>query len=607
MASNSEQGPRDWRRRRRGRPQPEFPGRETAPDASPGPDQDGELVLSPTLSSVFEPALDKVGEYGAPMVVAGIVGLVAGITVVAFVGSMSLYGWIDIIIGAGLLALVGAVFFSTVVAAFVSRTGRYGVNTLILLGAFFGIVLVANIISFENTKRIDVTATSQFSLSVRTRDLLKNLDEDIRATAFYKEIGPADDAEFAQRRNTVESTLEELDARSNRFSYRIVDPDLKPEVVSKFFGARPTGFVSEIIVVENLEDGKFDVLRPTDVSYTELEQDLVTGTLVAIGEEQKKIYFLAGHGERNLNSGSPDGYALVRDGLEQDNYDVRSLAWPLSETDVEVPQDAALLIIAGPTSELPESHQEALHRYLEQPNDNGENGNIIFLAEPDSPTSFLQFAARWGIILGRGYIRDVERSLPGLPQTLNLATFNPSPQLIEITSPKGQDLERVFMPGATSIDLLNDGVREPLPLALTSSNSFLIDDPDRTDPITDGENADRRGPFFPAAMVRSAGRVGTQAPASPPADAQLSDIMVFGDSDFLANSGYTRGSGADLFLNSANYMLGDFSLIGLHPKAIAFREFNLDKNEYDFVRFSSWLFLPGIMALAAAFVWWVRR
>jgi ABC-type uncharacterized transport system involved in gliding motility auxiliary subunit len=83
--------------------------------------------------------------------------------------------------------------------------------------------------------------------------------------------------------------------------------------------------------------------------------------------------------------------------------------------------------------------------------------------------------------------------------------------------------------------------------------------------------------------------------------------LVFGDADFVANSNIVRGGGLDMFVNSTNYLLGDYSLVSIRPKAFAFRELNLDANEYDFVRFSSWLFLPGIMALAAGLVWWLRR
>ena len=602
------QRPRDWRRRRRSErtsSQIEM-GKQSRPQSS----EDGEELSQP-LISFFEPALNLIALYSGPLIIAGVVALITGIAVVAFIGSMRLYGYIDIVIGLVLLGGVGSVLFSNVLTAFLSRTGRYGTNTLILVGAFTGIIVVANVISFENSGRLDVTATNQFSLGNRTKDVLSNLSEDVRATAFYKDEEDTDRPEVAARRNKVLNTLEEFDSRTSKFTYRVIDPDLKPEIVSKFFGARPTGFVTETIVVEGMDSGEFDVLQPTDASFTELEQDLVTSTLVATGKEKKLIYFLSGHGERDINGPLSDGYAAVRSGLEGDNYRVEELFWDPTKADVEVPSDAALLVIAGPTSALPESHETALDRFLEGLRLDGtprrEHGRMIFLAEPDTPITFKQFFADWGLLISAGYIRDLDSSAPGLPQTISLRSFNPEAPL-EITLPKGERLQSVFMPGATAIGLLQDELRSGLPIAATSGNSYLIDEPDRLDPITDGSSeSDQIGPFVPAVRVQSIGQIGAPVPTSQPDPSEISDLIIFGDSDFLSNSSYNQGGGADLFLNSANFLVGDYSLVSIRPKQFSFREFNLDANEYDFVRFSSWLFLPGIMGLMAALVWWVRR
>ena len=414
-------GPRDWRRRRRRRPQEPRPAAESPPEDAA---EETEEQVSRPLVSLLEPALDVIGIFGAPLLIAGIVGLVTGIVVVAFVGSMRLYGWIDIAIGASLIGLVGAAFISSVIAAFLSRTGRYGVNTLILLAAFTGIVVVLNFVSFENTRRVDVTATNQFSLSERTRELLDGLQDDIRATAFYKALEDTPSAEVAARRNRVIDTLEEFEARSGRFSYEVVDPDLEPGRVAAYFGARPADFVSETVVIENLTTGAFDSLQPTDVTFAQLEQDLVTSLYVATGQEQKTIYFLGGHGERNVESGSGDGYGLLRQALEQENYQVRGLVWPRSAEEAAVPDDAALVVVAGPTSDLPVAHAQALDLYLLGRYADGqrrrENGSMIFLAEPDTPDSWREFLVQWGIVALSGYIRDVDSSVPGLPQTLAL-------------------------------------------------------------------------------------------------------------------------------------------------------------------------------------------
>ena len=630
-----DEGPRDWRRRRRRPPQEQSAQPETAaPEETEDPSADEpEERTSRTLISFLDPAVDVVGIFGAPLLIAGIIGLVTGIVVVAFVSSMRLYGWIDIAIGASLIGLVGAVFISTVIAAFLSRTGRYGVNTLILLAAFIGIVIVINVVSFENKQRSDVTATNQFSLSERTKDLLGDLEDDIRATAFYKALEETPDANVAARRNRVVDTLDEFSARSGKFTYRVVDPDLEPSVVASYFGARPTGFVSETVVIENLTAGEFDSLQPTDIAFGQLEQDLVTSLYVATGLEQKTVYFLGGHGERNLDSGGGDGYALLRQALEQENYLAQGLVWPRNSTEVEVPEDAALVVVAGPTSDLPVAHALALDLYLLGRDSEGqrrrENGSMIFLAEPDTPDSWREFLIQWGIVLLPGYIRDIESSVPGLPQTLALnmdfntilnfnllvlgnneaAMQSAFEAAFEIIAPEGQQLQDIFMPDAAALSPLpvTDGARLPLALSVTSPNSYIIGDPDRTDPVTEGENADVPGPFIPAMLMRSAAKVGMALPEEGPAETDISLIMAFGDADFVANSNIGRGSGLDMFVNSTNYLLGDYSLVSIRPKALAFREFNLDRNEYNFVRFSSWLFLPGLMALAAGLVWWLRR
>lgn len=634
-ARQQDEGPRDWRRRRRRPPQEQSAQPDSAaPEEIEDPSaNEPEEQTSRTLISFLDPAVDAVGIFGAPLLVAGIIGLVTGVVVVAFVSSMRLYGWIDIAIGASLIGLVGAVFISSVIAAFLSRTGRYGINTLILLGAFIGIVIVINVVSFENKQRSDVTATNQFSLSERTKDLLGDLEDDVRATAFYKALEETPDANVAARRNRVVDTLDEFSARSGKFAYRVVDPDLEPSVVASYFGARPTDFVSETVVIENLTTGEFDSLQPTDIAFGQLEQDLVTSLYIATGLEQKRVYFLGGHGERNLDSGGGDGYALLRQALEQENYQATGLVWPRNSTEVAVPEDAALVVVAGPTSDLPVAHALALDLYLLGRDAEGqrrrESGSMIFLAEPDTPDSWREFLIQWGIVLLPGYIRDIDSSVPGLPQTLALnmdfntiVNFNllvlgnnqaamqsAFEAAFEIIAPEGQQLQDIFMPDAAALSPLpvTDGARLPLALSVTSPNSYIIGDPDRTDPVTEGENADVPGPFIPAMLMRSAAKVGMALPEEGPAETDISLIMAFGDADFVANSNIGRGSGLDMFVNSTNYLLGDYSLVSIRPKALAFREFNLDRNEYNFVRFSSWLFLPGLMALAAGLVWWLRR
>lgn len=641
----------DWRRRRQR-------GRESRPAESESPDlqavddeESGEEELrSRTLFSFLEPSLNSIGSFGAPLVIAGIVAIVAGAVLVAFVSSMRLYGYISLGFGVALLVLVGLISLSSVVAAFISRTGRYGVNSLIMLAAFLGIVIVANAVSFGNNARVDVTATNQYSLAERTEQLLDNLGQDIEIIAFYKgevSLGPQGNPDVAyqllnREAKVVETFREFRAARPTRIETSLVDPDVNPQRVNQYFGTTPIAFVNESIVVKLKDGDAQNVIQPRDASYSHLEQDLVTSILLVTGQEQKAIYFLAGHGERSIFGAGADGYSDVRSGLEQDNYRVETLRWGRDGEDISVPADAALLVIARPTEELPQSHAEVLHQYLQGKDPDGSDrataGRLVFLGEPDVPVSFKEFMVTWGVVVGDGYIRDLEASLEGNPYTLRVDPVArlESPRdlrssldlrtLLEIIRPKGDSVGLVFLPGATAIDALDDGLRQPVGLVYSSTpschlgedgslgdcsgGSYLVEDVERLEPRTaTGDVRDSPGPFTPVLYLHALGPIGSSPPsetASITSD-QIAEMFVIGDSDFLANSFYERGGGADLFLNSVNYLVGDHSLVSLRPKVLTVREFNVDRNQENFVKFTSWLLLPGLMGLMAAMVWWVRR
>ena len=631
MSQQSGDQPRDWRRRRRGSapsdvgaPAPEEGQSDSVDESAAGTE---EIIASRTLFSFLEPLLNAIGSFSKPVVIAGVVALFIGIGLTAFVSSMRLYGVILIVLGVVLVGVIGLLFLSAVFAAFISRTGRYGVNTLVMLAAFIGILVVANFISFANHSRIDTTATNQFSLDSGTKKLLDDLQEPVMAIAFYREDVSGQTAEEIQqlvRRAKVEDTLQELGNRSGKFSYEFRDPELDRDL------ARRYGITQyESIVVIGTETGLTDTIQTTDQVYSQLEQDLFTGILVATGQEQRTVYFLAGHGERSPSLSGGEGYTSLRQGLEKDNYQVQTLRWNLADENVSIPDgttrldgspcvenqpcpaDAALVVIAGPTTELPEAHALALNLYLQGLKDDGtarrEGGRMIFLAEPTTPESFRVFLTGWGIFVDEGYILDLDSSLSDSPHTLRVARYNPGAPP-EIVIPQGSPLDVTFMPGVASIIPIPDDARLPLPLAGTSANSFLVDSIERTEPrIEGGELADLRGPFFPALYVQATGPVGSRPPTGAPPASQISGIVVFGDADFVSNSFFDRGSGSALFLNSANFLLGDFSLVSIRDRQFVYREWNLDRNELKFVRFSSWFFVPGLMGLMAGMVWWFRR
>ena len=62
----------------------------------------------------------------------------------------------------------------------------------------------------------------------------------------------------------------------------------------------------------------------------------------------------------------------------------------------------------------------------------------MFLAEPEIPETFSAFMAVWGVFVGQGYIRDEDRSVQGLPHTLQLQMNNP----LQLTAEATRSIDR---------------------------------------------------------------------------------------------------------------------------------------------------------------------
>ena len=126
-----EDTPGDWRRRR-GR------GRQGGPTDSPDAEAEPPALAeqSRTLFSFIEPVFDFITVFYAPILIAASSAWLQAPSC-WLVGSLKLYGGIVLGIGAVLVVLVGISYFSQVLAAFFSRTGRYGVNTVIMTRRFY--------------------------------------------------------------------------------------------------------------------------------------------------------------------------------------------------------------------------------------------------------------------------------------------------------------------------------------------------------------------------------------------------------------------------------------------------------------------------------------
>ena len=96
--------------------------------------------------------------------------------------------------------------------------------------------------------------------------------------------------------------------------------------------------------------------------------------------EQKRVYFVVGHNERpSEGEGSEEasGFAFAAEALANENYQVATL---LLASQGDVPEDADVVVLAGPTRPFLDVEHEALERYVQR------GGALLVLLDPRANT-----------------------------------------------------------------------------------------------------------------------------------------------------------------------------------------------------------------------------
>ena len=498
------------------------------------------------------------------------------------------------LVGLALLLVALASSFVPVRKALTGQRGRYAANAIVMVLALVAIVSIVNFLTFRATLRSDVTASRQFSLSQQTLSVLENLDQPVRATAFFV---PGLPDQIATRQRADDLMFEYQNRSGGSFSYRFVDPEADPSIAREL---QVTDYPT--ILFEATDTGvAFDFPVPPLA-----EQDLTTALLIVTGTERKLIYFLDGHGEKDSTEVETEGeaYGLAAQGLLRDSYGIQAVN--LSRRG-GVPDDAAVLVIAGPKTDLTFAEHQMLLEWLR------DGGRALFLLDPDPPESFLSLLEPWGIHVGKGTIVDRGSSLLGDPRSPLLQRNQYLPD-VAIT----RLLDATLFPDAGSVQIVVEEKKIPpwieyAPLAASSVLSWTTEDPERND--FDEALGDEAGPHFLAVAMRALSTVEEEPPGfseeSNPLEASeepaATSIVVFGDSDFAANAYYSYSTNKDFLLNTVNWLARDYDLISIRPKAFAFRNLVVTSSEFDFIRYTSWFILPSVVALMGLAVWWRRR
>jgi len=447
--------------------------------------------------------------------------------------------------------------------ALTGRQARHGSNALVLTLAFIGILVVINYLVINNAKRWDLTEDKQNTLSDETLQALDALPGDVVVQGF-----------FSPERNTAiaEDLLKTYQLNANdKLSYEFIDPLSDP------IAAQEAEITKDGSIVFRMGDRK-------EIVTTINEREFTGGLIRLLSERENKVYFLTGHGEYSPEETGDSGYSNAQRVLESKNYEVALLS--LISTN-DIPEDASLIIIAGPLHPLSADEISLLSIYVE------EGGGLIVMEEPLLLTEFGDEAdllaeylvETWNITLGDDIVLDLTSQQPYVSFAYQYGE-HPITQKMEQVSSAFLTIRSVQV-GAEN--------NSATALVLTAPQSWA--EKDLTDLLAGNEPnldaTDSVGPVSIAAVAEDSSGGGR--------------LAVFGDADFATNSNFTYLGNGDLFVNTVDWVVGQEDLISLTPKE-NIQRFMPPPQPYmmNLIFLGAVFVLPG-SALIAGIVVWVQK
>ncbi len=511
------------------------------------------------------------------------------------------------------------------------RATEAGTNAIFATISVLIILALINFLAVRYQTRIDFTENQKFTLSPQTIEVLENLKQPVKLWIFDRGENP----QYSQ-------LIENYQRQGNgKFRFELVDPQTQPGKANQF-GVKQLGEIhlevgekKEVIISRQLEP---------------LTESKLTNSIEKIlGSRTLKIYFIQGHGERELKEGQ-EGFSEVVNALENKNYIVESINLASIS---QVPEDADVVIIAGAQREFLEAEVTALQEYLDQ------GGGVLIMLDPSTDPGLNNLFEEWGVLVDDRLAIDDPKigRLVGLDPWVVLVTrYGEHP----ITQDFGNGIS--LYPFARPIESeAIDGIEES-PLIWTNDQSWA--ETDLRGQLRFNEGRDRIGPLsLGVALTRSptaeksneteleltpipplpgqppnepvatstseleAEKQTTSAEVIPPLPGQPPDeldsnkieaksenrseearLIVLGNSQFATNGWFQQQLNGDVFLNSVSWLSKpEQETLSISPKKTTNRRIGMTLVQARFLSWMAIVILPILAFVIGGIIWWQRR
>ena len=301
------------------------------------------------------------------------------------------------------------------------------------------VVVMANYLSRECLRRFHVNTRTRLELAPGTVSLLKSITNQVTVTLYYDKSDPLYGtvkdllSEFSLvnpriQTQTIDYTRDAGAAQKLKAQYKLASAADKNLVIFDCEG-KPRIVPGDMLakyVMEELRNEKQERVLQRKITGFLGETAFNQALLDVTSPKPFSACYLFGHGEHSLESGDQRlGYLKFASLLAQNNIRLAPLS--LLGTNI-VPAECNLLVIAGPTTSIPDTELQKIETYL------NEGGRLLALFNANSldertgldrAIGLQKILAKWGVRVGDVIISDPDRSDQGSDVVVSAFTDPP--------------------------------------------------------------------------------------------------------------------------------------------------------------------------------------
>ena len=450
-------------------------------------------------------------------------------------------------------------------------------SSFVVIG--LAIVVAVNVFANElpeKAKSVDLTSQNLYTLTDDSVNLVKDLKQDVTLYVLSSEKS-ADD--------TVARTLSNYEDASSHIKVEYIDPAVSPNFYASYTDTAPSdgsiivvsGNTSKVVSSSDLYQYDIDYSTYTQTkSAYDGEGQLTSAISYVTSEDLPKVYTITGHGETALDD-------TFKSALEKMNISVEDLTLLQEEA---IPEDAAAVIINGPTSDFSADDATKISTYL------AGGGKLIvttaYNKTEDTP-NFDGILSAYDIQVTNGLVMDSDSSHYYQYPFYLLPDVASATQTSKVSN-------YVFMPYAQA--LTNAGVHTDTitwtDLLTTSDNAYVKTDISNITTF-EKESGDQSGKFTLAANV-------TDSESGADITVVASVLAFSNDADSIVS-----GQNLALFKGIASTFASSDSAVSIDAKPYTYTTLSVNQSVAIMSETLLVMVLPGALIVIGIVIWYRRR